>query len=61
MIEQKAYTVKELRKILNIPQVTAYELVRAEGFPSFRIGGRWRISKAGLEKWIEQQVIGRFK
>ncbi len=58
MIEQKAYTVKELRKILNIPQVTAYELVRAEGFPSFRIGGRWRISRVGLEKWIEDRSKG---
>ncbi len=47
--------VKELEKALCISRKTAYDLVKKPDFPSFRVGGRILINRAGLQRWIDQQ------
>lgn len=48
-------TVKELKQILGIGTVNAYRLLQAPGFPAVKVTSRtYRISKAGLIRWLEQ-------
>jgi len=47
--------VKDLITYLGICQKVAYELVKSETFPSFRIGGRYKVGKGDLIKWMENQ------
>ena len=47
-------TVQEAAIVLRLKRSTAYELVRRKMIPSFRIGRHIRISRAELEKLINQ-------
>lgn len=51
--------VKDLQKRLNIGRDTAYSLMRSKAFPSMKLGGRYRVSEALLEKWEETYCYGR--
>ncbi|NMA51756.1 MAG: helix-turn-helix domain-containing protein [Peptococcaceae bacterium] len=44
-----------MREYLGLGHVTAYNLLRTKGFPAFKVGNTWRISKHGLEEWIKKQ------
>ena len=48
-------TVDELAEELRVSKPTAYRIVRQEGFPSFSIGNRILVNRAGLQKWIDHQ------
>lgn len=53
-------TLKEVAEYLSIGITTAYELMRNENFPSFRVAygrgrGTWRVNIADLEQWVNQQ------
>ena len=45
----------ELAECLGISRAGAYNLMQANGFPSFRIGKRVMVTKAAFEKWLEEQ------
>lgn len=47
-------TVDEMAAELNISRSTAYELVKQEHFPAFRIGQRILVNRAGLQRWIDE-------
>lgn len=49
-------TVDELKETLGISRTEAYELVKQDDFPSFRIGKKILISKQGLQQWISRQI-----
>lgn len=51
-------TVDEMAAELNISRPTAYELVKQERFPAFRIGQRILVNRAGLQRWIDAQCGG---
>ena len=51
-------TVDEMAAELNISRPTAYELVKQECFPAFRIGQRLLVNRAGLQRWIDAQCGG---
>lgn len=51
-------TVDEMAAELNISRPTAYELVKQEHFPAFRIGQRILVNRAGLQRWIDAQCGG---
>ena len=40
---------------LGVSRPTVYNLIRREGFPAFRIGGRTVVSRPGLEAWVQEQ------
>lgn len=43
----------DVQKILNIGRNKAYELIRTNTIPSFKIGREWRVTKEALDKYIE--------
>lgn len=45
-------TVDETARCLGIGRSLCYELVRQGRIPAIRLGGKWVISKAGLERMI---------
>lgn len=50
-------SVKELQLYLHIGKEKAYELVKSEGFPSFKLRGRYYIVKQKLVRWLESLTI----
>ena len=50
------YSVKEAAEALGISPKIMYDLVHQEGFPAFRRGGKWMISKTRLAAWVEQEA-----
>lgn len=54
--ERLALSVTEAAALLGVSRPTVYELINREDFPSFRIGTRRVISRAGLERWVEAQA-----
>lgn len=56
--EKTAYSISEVAARLGVSRPTVYTLVNRADFPAFRIGSRWLISAAGLEKWVAEQAEG---
>ncbi len=56
MDEKRFLTVQETAKCLKISATHMYDLVHSKGFPSFKVGGRWRVDKSKLDKWIDKQI-----
>ena len=48
-------TVEEMASELNISRPVAYELVKDPAFPSFQIGKRILVNRAGLQRWVDTQ------
>ncbi len=53
-------TVKDLMKKLSIGRDTAYALMRANGFPSMKLGKRYFVSEEALEIWIKNMENRKF-
>lgn len=53
-----ALSVTEAAALLGVSRPTIYQLLNREDFPSFRIGARRLISRAGLERWVQEQAEG---
>ncbi len=49
-------TVTQVHDILGISQAGAYELVRSEGFPAFKVGSRILIPKEKFKQWLDKQT-----
>jgi hypothetical protein len=47
--------VEDLKKIMRLGRDSAYKLMRAEDFPSLRIGNQYRVTKPNLIKYLEQK------
>ena len=50
---EKTISVEELKKELGIGTSLAYKLIRTPGFPAVRVGRRILVSRAGLDRWLE--------
>lgn len=50
----KFYTDEDLQEIFQIGWKQAKALMRAEGFPSIRIGRSYRVEEQALLDWMEQ-------
>lgn len=57
--ERMTLSVAEAAKTLGISRPSLYSLLDRPGFPAFRVGRRVLISRAGLERWIEQEAEGQ--
>lgn len=55
MFPPMTMTVEAMMTELNISRKTAYDLVKQDGFPAFRIGSRILVNREGLQRWIDQQ------
>ena len=49
-------SIKEAAEYLGICEATVRELVRTADFPAMKLGKNWRISRKGLEEWIEEKT-----
>lgn len=54
--EKLTYSVQEAAEAVGISTSRMYQLVKSEGFPVVQIGRRLRVSKKGLERWVEEQA-----
>lgn len=48
--------VDDIKEIMGISRVSAYELVHTPGFPLIRSGRLIKISKEAFFKWMEQNL-----
>ena len=55
-MEKMALSVTEAAKLLGVSPKLVYNLCHAEGFPAFRVGSRTVVSRAGLERWVQEQA-----
>ena len=51
--EVKALDVKGLAEAFGCAESLAYQMMRSENFPSFKVGRKWFVGSAALEKWID--------
>lgn len=51
-------SAKEAAAILSVSLNIVYQLCRSHnsGFPSFRVGSKYLVSKTGLEQWIAERL-----
>ena len=54
--EKLTYSVQEAAEVIGISSSRMYQLVKTTGFPAVCIGRRIRVSKKGLERWVEEQA-----
>lgn len=55
------YTVNDIQKIMSLGKTRAYELMRSDGFPSFKLNNRLYVTKQNLEKWLDKYVNKTFR
>lgn len=55
------YTVNDIQKIMSLGKTRAYELMRSDGFPSFKLNNRLYVTKQNLEKWLDRYVNKTFR
>lgn len=48
--------LKEAAEELGVSDPTMRELVKQKDFPAMKIGKLWKISRRGLEEWIEKKT-----
>ena len=51
-----AVSVPEAARMLGVSRPKVYELIRLEGFPAFKLGGRTLVSVDGLRQWVADQA-----
>ena len=51
-----ALNIDETAAVLGLSRPVVYDLIRSEGFPSFKVGRRTLVSADGLRAWIAAQA-----
>ena len=54
-VERQTYSAPDVAQYLGISRTGAYCLMQAEGFPSFRIGSRWLVTREAFLGWLREQ------
>lgn len=60
-MERMTMTIREVAEALGISEPKARELVHSEGFPAFRCGRRWLVSRQGFIDWLAAKTEGGAK
>ena len=55
--EKLTYSVAEAAELVGVSTSRMYQLVKTTGFPAVCIGRRVRVSKKGLERWVEEKAM----
>lgn len=50
--------IKEVAALLKLAEKTVYAMANAGELPAFKIRGQWRIKRAELDRWIDEQPRG---
>lgn len=56
-IETPIMTIEELAAHLQLHQLTVRRLARSGEIPAFKVGRQWRIKRALLDAWLEQESM----
>lgn len=51
---------KDLQEVLHVGRNRAYDLMRSDGFPSFKIGGNYFVKLDDVLKWADDYKYGVF-
>lgn len=54
--QRLALSVVEAAELLGLAPKTVYQLIHIPGFPCFKVGAKYVVSRKGLETWVEQQA-----
>ena len=49
-------TPMDIAAVLGISRNTAYEVIHSKGFPAFRVGKQYRVSRKRFLTWLEGQA-----
>lgn len=55
------FTVSDIQHILSLGKTRAYELMRSDGFPSFKLNNRIYVTKLNFERWVEKHTNKTFR
>ena len=55
------YTPQEVAKILRVTRTTIYQHIKKGQLKAIRIGNQYRITKAQLEEYLQQNVVAETK
>lgn len=55
-VEALAVSTSTAAEMLGVSRPKVYDLMRQEGFPCFKVGGRTLISVDGLREWVRVQA-----
>jgi excisionase family DNA binding protein len=51
--ERATMTIDEAAHVLGVGRASAYEAARRGDLPVLRVGRRWLVSRAGLERFVQ--------
>jgi len=54
-------TLQEVAVYLGLHQLTIYRLVKTGKIPAAKVGGSWRFKKDVIDRWIEDEMDGRYQ
>lgn len=60
-LEHAAMSVKDVSIYLNLAKSTIYKLAQEGKLPGRKIGGRWRFSRAELDRWLQHPIEADIK
>jgi excisionase family DNA binding protein len=49
-------TIEQVARYLSLHELTVRRLAREGEIPAFKVGRQWRVKKALLDRWIEQEA-----
>lgn len=55
---EEIMTIKDMEQFLQVSRSKAYELIKTDGFPAYKVGNEFRILKSELIGWIKEQKGG---
>ena len=55
LLDEKLLKPQEVANYLGVSKSKAYQLMRSQGFPAFRIGKHFRTDPALLKEWVRKQ------
>ncbi len=47
--------IKEVAALLRLAEKTVYSMAQAGELPAFKVRGQWRIRRADLDAWMQEQ------
>ena len=57
-MSDEVLTIKEVAALLKLAEKTVYAMANAGELPAFKIRGQWRIKRAELDRWLDEQPRG---
>lgn len=49
-------TIREVAALLRLADKTVYSMAQSGEIPAFKVRGQWRIRRADLDRWLDEQA-----